>query len=53
MVYVIIVSDPVTSEFKEVVGPFESELFAECFIWRKELKNTIVTPLSPPEEGPP
>jgi hypothetical protein len=44
--YVIIVFDPVTSEFKEVVGPFESRDQASEFATFHRLTNVIITELT-------
>ena len=45
---VIIIFDPVTSEFKEVVGPFDSEKSADAYIHQHKLENVIVAALTSP-----
>jgi hypothetical protein len=49
MVYVIIVFDSVTSEFKEVVGPFNNRWQAEDYARYTHDENVIVTKLVAPE----
>ena len=48
--YVIIVFDPVTSEFKEVVGPFDERAKADDFVFWRRLGNVIITELKAPRE---
>jgi hypothetical protein len=50
--YVIIVFDPVTSEFKEVVGPFYERDYAEEFSRDYKLENVIITELKGPKYTP-